>query len=156
MKTMKILSILTIIFGFSQCGSLKFEKNPPFKIISAVAQNWSGGQPGVRGTNININYSSDINIEFDSVYYLNKVVKLENKKSKENKLVVGFFNRSSINRDLILDLDSKKEINNTVPEVKKFPFDLKDNEAVISYKIGDKIKYYKIVSVKKGKSRFTS
>lgn len=149
MKAMKVLSILTIIIGFSQCGSLKFETNPPFEIMSATYQNWSGGQPGVGGTNVKINYTSTSEMVFDSVYFNNKVTKLEFKQANSNKLVVGFFNRIRVKNEIVLDKNPTKELNNPVPNLQKFPFELNENEAVVSYKLNGKIKYFKISNLEK-------
>ena len=63
-----MLSIFLIIVGFSRCGSLNFEKNPPFKITSAVSQNWSERQAGVQGINVKVAYSSNKTIEFDLLF----------------------------------------------------------------------------------------
>jgi hypothetical protein len=153
MNAMKILSILAIIFGFSQCGSLKLEENPPFTINSATYINWSGGQQGVKGMNLKIEYSSTSKIDFQNVYFADNVAKLEDKSFKKSKIVVGFFS-SNEKRDIVLDSNTKKEMNNTLPDNSKIPFELKENEAVITYKINDKIKYFKIDDVKKGKPVF--
>jgi hypothetical protein len=61
---------------------------------------------------------------------------------------------STVKPDRILDENTSKEIHNQFPEVKKMPFELKQNEAIISYKIKDKTKYFKIKSIKKGKTIF--
>jgi hypothetical protein len=151
---MKILSILAIIFGFSQCGSLKLEDNPPFKITSAVYTNLSGGQPGVKGIDVQIIYTSKNVIEFDSIYFAKRIAKLEVNKIDAQKMIIGHFNTSTIKRDIVLDSNPTKEINNEVPEIKKFPFELNENEAIISYKIKGKTKYFKIKSVKRGKPIF--
>jgi hypothetical protein len=68
-------------------------------------------------------------------------------------LVVGYF-ISVETSDIIFDANPVKEMHNSVPTIKKIPFQLKENEAVISYKIKGKIKYFKIASVKKEKSLF--
>jgi hypothetical protein len=151
---MKFLSIIAILFCFTQCGSLKLEENPPFKITSAVYTNFSGGQKGVSGMNVKIMYTANETIEFDSIYFSKRIVKLEIQKGNDIKMIIGHFNTSTINRDLVLDANPKKEINNKVPEIKEFPFDLEDNEAIISYIINDKRKYFKIKSIKKGKAAF--
>lgn len=147
MKGLKFISIITIIIGFAMCKSLKLEENPPFKIISATYKNWVGGQQGVRGTNVTIKFSSTKTIQFDSIYFDKKVAKLQTKNSNDN-LLMGYFNTST-RRDLILDANPTKELKNTVPAIKKFPFKLNENEAVISYKINGKIKYYKIKSLQR-------
>ena len=138
MKTFKLLSIFTIIFSFSQCASLQLENNSPFKVITASFINWSGGQQGVKGMNVEIHYSSNKTIEFDKIYFEDKVANLEVKPSSKNKLVVGFFSDNSE----FLDTD-KKEF-----------FNLNKKEAIISYKEDNKLKYYKIKEVKQGKQVF--
>ena len=153
MKTMKMVSIFLIIVGFSQCGSLNFEKNPPFKISSAVYQNWSERQAGVQGINVKIAYSSNRTIEFDSIYFSKRIVDLQIKDSKAGKMVVGYFITNQ-RKDMILDENPIRELENPVPIIRSFPFELDENEAVISYKFKGKIKYFKIASIKKEKSLF--
>lgn len=150
---MKIILTVFIIVCFSQCASVTFEEHTPFKITSAVYQNWSGGAPGVNGMNVKINYTSNKTIEFDSIYFQKRVVDLQIKNSKINNLVVGYF-ISVETSDIIFDANPVKEMHNSAPTIKKIPFQLKENEAVISYKIKGKIKYFKIASVKKEKSLF--
>ena len=149
---MKVLSILIIVISFSQCGSVNFEKNPPFEITSAVYENWIGGQPGIRGTNVKINYIANTDFEFNSVYFSNKVTKLQTKKAISGKLVIGYFNTSTRQNDIVLDENPTKELNNPVPNLKKFPFALKEDEAVISYIINNKTEYYKLKLVNKEQS----
>tara|TARA_R110001592_G_scaffold9619_2_gene50964 strand:- start:22 stop:516 length:495 start_codon:yes stop_codon:yes gene_type:complete len=153
MKTLKIFAILITILLFSQCASAKFEENPPFTITSAIYNNWSGGQPGNRGINVTITYTSLYPVEFDSIYFSKKIMKLESTKTKEKKIIIANF-VSSVKPDIILDVNSSKEINNTVPDIKKFPFELNQNEAIISYILKGKTKYFKVKSIKKGKSVF--
>lgn len=154
MKILKILSVLTIICSLSQCGSTNFEPSPPFEINSAAYFSWVGGQPGISGMNVKITYTSDKNIQFDSIYFRKKIVKLEVNISKDQKMIIGHFNTSSPNREIVLQLDPMKEMKNEIPEIKIFPFELNENEAIISYRVSDKIKYFKIKTVKKGKRTF--
>ena len=154
---MKILSIVAILFGFSQCGSTKIVKNPPFKIESAVYNHWTGGLPGVSGTRVEIRLSEKSSIAFDSLFFLNKATKVEIREEKGNTFLTAHFSTSkkrNQNRDVILHSDSKMEINNKVPVNDNFPFELKENEAIISYKIDEKTKYYKIENVEQTKSDF--
>jgi hypothetical protein len=153
MKTIKIFAILITIQLLTQCASAKFEENPPFAITSAIYNNWSGGQPGNSGINVTINYTSLYPVKFDSIYFLKKIMKLEHTKTKEKKIIIANF-VSAVKQDITLDLNSSKEINNTVPEIKKFPFKLNQNDAIISYILKGKTKYFKVKSIKKGKSVF--
>ncbi|MCI2229507.1 hypothetical protein MC378_10045 [Polaribacter sp. MSW13] len=155
MKTTKIASMLLILFGFAQCASTKFEENPPFKISVATYNHWVGGQPGVSGTKVNIYLAEKSNIVFDSLFFLNKKNKIEVREVKGSSILIANYSTSvANNRNINLNLDSKKELTNQVPSIKKFPFELKENEAVISYKIKDKIKYFKIVKLKKAQTDF--
>ncbi|WP_435675513.1 hypothetical protein [Polaribacter sp.] len=149
---MKILSIVVILLSFLQCKSVKLDKGIPFEITSASYTNWDGGQAGVSGTRVEIKLKTASNIIFDSLYFQNKVTKVEVKNNKETTLLMGHFNTSKRNdRDFILDMDSKNELHNPIPERKKFPFKLKENEAIIRYRISDTVRYFKIENVQKQK-----
>jgi hypothetical protein len=150
---MKLLGILILTFGFTQCVSLNLDKNPPFQITSAMYQNWVGGLPGSNGVIVTISYQSDADITFDSIYFLKKVSKLESNEYKETKTLSGriYTSVSSDRKDLTLHSDPKKELQNQLPTLKKFPFELKDNEAVVRYKAKGIIKYFKVKNIKKGK-----
>ncbi|TXD50580.1 MULTISPECIES: hypothetical protein [unclassified Polaribacter] len=152
MKKIKMGFIVLMFVLFFQCRSLQFDQNPPFKITSAVHQYWVGGQPGIKGVNIIIGYSSKKKIEFDSIFFDKRVANLQSKNSETETetLVVGYFIVNE-RKEMILDENPVKEFQNPIPIIKKFPFQLKEDEAVISYKIQGKIKYFKIVSVKKEK-----
>lgn len=149
---MKIVSVFIIIFGFSQCKSIKLETNPPFKITKASYENWTGGQPGVRGTNVKIYYTSATEVAFEQVYFRNRVTKLEPRKAIIGKLIIGYFNTSTRQNEVVLDANPAKEINNPVPNITKFPFELNENDAIISYIIKGELKYYKIKSIQKKQS----
>ena len=152
---MKLVGILIMVISFMQCGSVKFDKNPPFTITEATFNNWTGGQPGVGGTRVLIGYSSSSNIEFDSIYFKDKITKIEMHSKEDKTFLIGHFNNSNREKyDIIIDADRKKEINNKPPEIVKIPFELKENEAVISYKEDGKTKYFKIENIKQVISEF--
>jgi len=52
-------------------------------------------------------------------------------------------------KDLIMNLDPKKELPNEAPNLEEFPFELKDDEAVIALKKADseKITYIKLSDI---------
>jgi hypothetical protein len=153
MKTLKIFAILITILLHSECASAKIEKNPPFTITSAIYNNWFGSQPGNRGINVTITHTYLYPVKFDSIYFSKKITNLESTKTKEKKMIIANF-VSSVRPDIILDVNSSKEINNPAPRIKKFPFELNQNEAIISYILKGKTKYFKVKSIKKGKSVF--
>ena len=150
MKNLKFISVLAIIFTLSQCGSINFEINPPFEINSAAYFSWVGGQPGISGMNVKISYTSDKNIQFDSIYFRKRRAKLEVNIVKNQKMITGHFSTSSQKREFVMELNPMKEMKNEIPDIISFPFKLNESEAIISYKIKDKIKYFKIKKLKKG------
>lgn len=138
----------------TQCKSIQFDKHPPFKITKATYNNWIGGQPNVKGINVFVLYTSEQSVEFDSMYFNERITKIEIKEKQGIKLIVGRYDTSTRNEDLILHSDSKKETGNKVPKTNTFPFELGENEAVISYKEGNKTKYYKIKNIKQTETDF--
>ena len=150
MKTIfNILFGSALLLGFSQCAtskeiSKKLQINTPFSIEKATYTDWvSGVKGGGSGTNVIVTIK-DIdsnNIEIDSLYFRGLKVKVEIKESS----YIGRFN-SSINqrKDKVLHREPKKEFGNQVPIMEKeFPFELKNDEAVLSYKEKGKQKFYK-------------
>ncbi|AQS94429.1 hypothetical protein BXQ17_10295 [Polaribacter sp. BM10] len=154
MKVMKILTILTILFGFSQCGSSSIIKNPVFKVEKAFYNNWVGGQKGVAGTKLEIQLENALEIEFDSIYFQNKIAKAEVVVNGNKVQLIGHFSSNvNIKRDVILDSNPTKELENTLPTVKKFPFQLEKNEAIISFNKDGKSVFYKVKNIKEVQSR---
>ena len=148
MKTIKIVSILTMLFSFSQCSSTMFVSSPPFTVEKAFYNNWAGGQPGVSGIKLEIHLKDASNVIFDALYFKGKKTKVEVRVVAGKSQLIGHFSTATRqNKDLILDIDSKNELDNTVPNLEKFPFKLKENEAVLSYKKGDKILFFKIEDI---------
>ena len=143
---MKTLSILLLILSFSQCGSTQFEKNTPFIIDSANYMTWTGGQPGIHGINVQIQLKEKSNITFDSLYFRNKATKIEIKEA--SLIITNYTNSKNKNLDITLHLDPKKEFRNKLPIQKKIPFELSKNEAVLTYQLNGKTKYYKIKDIK--------
>ena len=149
MKPFKIL-LLLILLGFSQCGSLNFLNHPPFEILSSTVYN----NPEKSETKIYIRYN-DINSKrffgFDSLFFQKKKLRVDIKTI--NGLNYIYANFTKLNKkEFTLDSNSINEINNPIPEINKFPFKLNENEAVLSYKVKGKIKYFKIKSIVKENS----
>ena len=91
---MKLLGILLIAFSFTQCGSVKFSKNPPFTITDAKYESWVGGLPGSSGTIVTIVYESKNEITFDSIYFSNKIGSLQASNNNGKQSIIGTINNS--------------------------------------------------------------
>lgn len=150
MKTLKIISLGFMIVGLIgsfSCSTTKeiSENNPPFKVLKSTYSKWNGGQPGVNGMLVSIEIDNS-KIELDSIYFRNIAIKLKQNKSTTNILYEGSFVLP--NKNLILDIDQKKEYGNPVPDVsQKIPFQLNKNEAVVSYSYNKRKNYYKITNL---------
>lgn len=153
MKLAKLLGFVILSLSFSQCRTTKFDKNPPFTILKTTFNNWVGGQPGVSGTKVKVTYKSDTEVHFIDIYFNNRKTKVEQHTNTNQTYLVGHFSTSK-REDLTIDINPNKEINNTIPAKSKLPFEIKENEVVLSYKIRSKIKYFKITQVKKTDTDF--
>ena len=146
--------ITCVLLLFAQCGGGKSNSgsqyelvpDPPFKVMDVYSQKWVAGIPeGGSGTNVHFtlgDFSRDVVI--DKVYFRNLVTKAQISPQIRNQYV-GYFKKEN-NRDIIMDIDPVKEAANT-PKA-PFPFELEDNEAVISYLEGDHVKFTKITNIR--------
>lgn len=154
-KFLLALSLLIIVLCFSQCKSnqYNFQKKTPFKITEATYQNWVGGKPGSNGVTISFT-TENLYVNLDSVYFRGKAANLVYEKHNKKMQYVGKITTSS-QGDLVLHKDEKMEFGNKPPKQQnKIPFDLKDNEAVVSYTVNGKVLYYKIEDVKELQTLF--
>ena len=153
---MKLFGILILALSFTQCASMKLEANPPFTIKSASYSHISGGLPGNNILNLMIEFSTNENIDFKNVYFQNRIIKAVIEKKQDKKYIAARYKTSTSKNkiDLVLNAEPKKEYGNTAKEQENFPFKLKDNEAIVSYKTKNKIYYHKIKDIKKNKRVF--
>lgn len=152
MKTLKtILLLLTVpllLLSFSNCGGAQtsnsevdFERTP-FKITDAYFQNWVAGvRGGGSGTNIYITVSKvpeDVSIE--KIYFRNRISEAKNTPQNPD-LYIGYIVNTN-KKDIIMDSDPMKEAANTPSG--SFPFQLENDEAVVSFMEKGKLNYSKI------------
>lgn len=114
-------------------------------------QSWVGGIQGA-GSGINIFIPVEAipekNIVMDSVYFRGRSAKLEMKPQNKTLFIGRFATNFNRPKDIIMSKDGKAEYGNTLPNTpEKMPFELENNECVVSYVDGDKKKYFKISDV---------
>lgn len=152
MKTIRTLLfsvlMLLVMASFSQCaGSKKIQDKAPVTIDQAYCQSWVAGiEGGGSGLDIFIPIKNKF-FPLDSVYFRGKVTKLEI--APDSLMFIGRF-KMAFNqpKDIIMHKDPKKEIGNQMPEIpKKIPFDLKDDECVISYLDDEETKYFMVKNI---------
>lgn len=152
---MKLIAVLLSIFGLTQCKSVKLDTKAPLTIKSAYYINMVGGMPGNSSVNLIVEYNNLQNVTLQDAYFLNRKAKVSLENQGKNKVISANINTSTIQsrEDLILHNNPTEELKNT-PPTKKLPFNLKDNEAVISYTKNNKLYYFKVENIKKKKDVF--
>ena len=151
LRSLMIIVLMGVVMAsFSQCSSSRsLQKKSPVELEQVYCQRWVAGvQGGGSGINIFIPVK-DLSVELDSVYFRGKAVQLEIKPGET--MYVGRF-MSDFNKpkdpNVVMSSDPKAEYGNKLPELpQKIPFELKDDECVISYKDGKKTKYFKVENV---------
>jgi hypothetical protein len=153
MQTLKTISfsILTLIVmaSFSQCSSIKkIQQTVPLDLGQVYYQAWIAGiEGGGAGLNIYIP-TEDNSIELDSVYFRGKAAKLEFKNQNGIIYIGRFISDFNKKKDIVMSNEPNTEFGNEMPKMPpKIPFELKDNECVISYKEGKKTKYFKVSNI---------
>lgn len=147
--------ISLVMMSFSQCASTKkLQDEIPLEIGQVSYQSWVAGvEGGGSGVNLFIPIVSNINnLVLDSVYFHGKKVKLE---QKTESLYVGRFKKSTNQKkEVVMSSNPVAEFNNPVPEIpQKMPFELKEDECVVSYMDRNKTKYFKISDITKKKAQ---
>jgi len=146
--TLAIIGIL--LFSCSSTGQIStnnLDEKSPFKVMKSSYEKWVGGQPGVKGVMVNIEIDNP-KILLDSVYFRNMKAPLSKSKSSPKETYIGHFTYPNNSNDIILDIDATKEFGNQVPDIsKKIPFDLEQDEAVVSYHFKGLTKYFKISNI---------
>jgi len=141
-KFVLLLIIPLIIMSFFQCASTqKFQDKMPLEIGEVYYKNLETGYQIYIPIKNNPN-----NISIDSIYFKGQKTKLE---ASNDNLYIGHFKTViSKSQDIIMSSDPIEEYGNKVPELpKKIPFDLNDEECVISYLNGNKVNYFKIHNI---------
>ncbi len=135
MKFIQYLSVSILTsFLFMQCSSAqKLQKEAAFQTDKAYYQKWVAGlKDGGSGINVFIPMASNPKkLKLDSLYFRGHKVTL-NTKPNFPDLYIG---------RIITNANQPKDYSVDTSEI---PFDLKDNEAVVSYTENGTIKYFKI------------
>lgn len=133
---MKLLGIILLSFVLTQCKSSKLDNKTPFTIKSAT---YSGNNNSIKM------YITNSKAHFEYIYFNQQKTKATLKSDKKGLFIVGSFKNSLITlNDLELHKDSKKEYGNIPPKYEKNLPNLKENEAILSYKLNDKTHFYKV------------
>lgn len=149
---MKYLFRLCIVILFASCSSnnFKIEKEQPIQLKEAYFEQWTSGVKG-GGSGLNIFLISEgktenKEVQIEGIYFNNSYTTL--KFYQPNKYQ-GHIKTKGNDTKLVLGEDGKNVNTETKQKEEKIPFELKENEAVVSFLKEGKKKYFKITMVKK-------
>lgn len=156
MKLFKTLAFLTLsaimLTSFTQCKSskdtrnslnneeeLKLEHKAPFILNNIYIQSWVAGvRGGGSGIHMYITVENNkSNVVLDSAYFRGLISNIEVSKMG---YIASFKTAANQKDDIIMSNNKNAEFGNKKPK-QDFPFELKDNECVISYIENDVTKY---------------
>ena len=147
-------AILVFSLGLSGCSSQKkITEEAPFAVKDAVCQTWVGGREE-SGHGMEVKFSlegaSDKQVDFSQLFFRGRVADIALSSSEEGTIATCTFVEQD--KNISMHSDPMKEVGNQPPRVKSkaeknFPFELAQDEAVISYMEGDRMHYFKISGV---------
>lgn len=144
------------LMSFSQCASTqRLESKAPVNIKEVFYKEWSNPARGM-GSGLNLFLvlnEENSTIELDSVYFRKKKAKIAF--TKDNIYVAKFKTASNTIQPITMSLDPKEEVKNphSKNEEPDVPFELANDECIISYKEKGKLKYFKLTGLKKRQSK---
>ncbi len=146
---LSILTGITMMMSATNCSTAqKLQNEAPANFEDVYFQKWTGGVKG-SGSGITLFIPvANASIELDSVYFRGKAAKLETKPQNKTLFIGRFETHFNQREDIILSSDPLEEAKNELPKkVESIPFELEDNECVISYKEDKKTLYFKITGI---------
>lgn len=140
---LKLLGLVVLSISFAQCAStMKLQENIPDAVGESYYQNWVAGvKGGGSGTNVFIKVKEE-SMVLDSIYFRGQVAKLTTKPADKQLFIGRFASEMNSKNHPELTSDSMDKSNSD------FPFDLDNNDCVISYMDNGKAKYFKIEDLK--------
>lgn len=155
MKRLTTIIALTIGFSFlssfSQCSNgQKLEKRSPMEFGDVYFKRQPQAVRDLESMmTLFLPVNGGRNVELDSVYFRGKSAKLIKSPNDQNLYLGHFIIKPRHKEDIILSSDVADEHQNKLPKIDpKIPFELKQNECVITYKKNGKTRYFKISSIK--------
>lgn len=158
MKNSVFMSVI-LIFSFFGCSpQKKLVSTAPVELGTPTCQAWVGGRPEA-GSGTLLTFSlEDENLDaqkLQQAYFRGKVTDVKIENTAEGWVAkANFRNGNTEKPDITMDGDSTKEVGNQPPKIKeKFPFELAEDECVISFMDGDSVKYFKLSNIKELKQK---
>lgn len=154
MKTrFKFIFGIVCLVGLSSCANGKLLENAnPESFGQAYYTTWTAGVRGA-DSGIVLYLPADLaemkEMEPDSAFFRGEMTKLIADPQNHNLLTAYFTSRkSSDHPELIMSSDPREEYGNKPPMIEKeIPFELEDDEAIVSFKKDGKIVYFRLSGI---------
>ncbi|AUC82913.1 hypothetical protein CW733_12585 [Lacinutrix sp. Bg11-31] len=163
-KTLVLLMLSVVVLtSFTQCSSskktsnlknnkqtLKLEDKGSFTLENIYFQSWIAGvRGGGSGIHMYITVKSNKNnVAFDSVYFKGLKSKIEISKMG---YIASFKTEANQKDDIIMSNNKNAEFGNETQKKQDFPFELNDNECIISYIENNTTKYLLVENLQEKK-----
>ncbi len=154
-KLLVISFVLIGLLGIVKCKSIdKTNKatDLPFTIKEIKYFDWMGGQPGVKGTSLQILVETVNEVKPDAIYFRGTRYQLESKPNKQGAIWIANLTASTQNPDRKMCIEVTDEYGNKPPSVEPSSLGLKNDEALLSYFTKGKQQFYKITKLVKGRT----
>ncbi len=153
--------ILALSLSITGCTSQKkLVAEPPVTMGTATCQAWAGGRAETGSgmlLEIPIEETTVSESLFDKAYFRGKIAEVT-VESTENGWVAkaNFMNSNGMGKsDMVMDADPKNEVGNKPPQLaEKFPFELENDQCVLSFMQDGTTKYFKVTGIKEKKPLF--
>jgi len=135
----------------SQESVVQFQSTAPLEITAPYYNSWIAGvQGGGSGVNVFLPLKENGNIVIDSLHFRGEKTAVETR----DKLIVGRFRHSTnTQKDIIMSSNPQDEYKNKRDLIREpSPFNLAQNDCVVSYSVNGNRLYYKISNLKKEES----
>ena len=148
-KLIKTLFGSLAFIAFAQCGSSQaLVSEAPFTLDNPVLEPWTAGENDqFSGVNILLPVRSGRAYILDTVYYGYHKAALQKIQKDDYLVYKATIDTTSEPYDIIMHADPREEVGNRPPPVNKNPFELKDDEVVVSYSDKGKRKYFKVTGL---------
>lgn len=156
---MKVITYMMVVLAFSlsSCSSQKkMGTQPPFEMGEATCQAWSGGRAeSGSGMLLEIPVLNENRgeMKLQQAFFRGKIADLSFENTDKGLIAKANFKNQNMEKpDIIMHRDSRLEVGNRPPKPKQeFPFELEDDQCVLSFLDGDTLKYFKVENIKEKK-----
>lgn len=151
MNFIQLIATLFLTLTLTKCANINNKKSNDFNLISTKYT--TDNSTTKNHLEIVITSKKNTTIDFQKIYFQHTIAKPSIKyHQQQNKQTINaYYQKKShkIIENLSLNANPEKEYGNKITQNKtKFPYQLKENQAIIEYKIKNKTYFYKVTNIR--------